>query len=264
MVIGSEPCEPWDFISCCELPVGSEAVSGTMLQAASAVLWSLSGRQYGLCTVTLRPCRRECSGDVSEFFWNSWGDGGRYPRPVFFNGQWLNIVCGGCGSGCSCTVLSEAILPAPVHDITEVKLNGSVVVTGSYRLDNNRILVRTDGGTWPYCQDIAAADTEDNTWSVTARFGIDVPTLGKIAVGELMCELTKACVGDDSCILPAPVQSLSRQGVDMTFLDPSQVFADGKTGLYQSDLFIQSVNPTGLKSRSRVYDVDRPEVRRLT
>jgi hypothetical protein len=49
----------------------------------------------------------------------------------------------------------------------------------------------------------------------------------------------------------------------MTFIDPNQLFENGQTGLYFSDLFIRSVNPDGRRAPARVYNLDEPNPERL-
>jgi hypothetical protein len=258
---GTVPCEPWDPIICVAMPAGaSAAVTGYAVDAASEILWARSGRQFGLCEVTLRPCRRTCDGDW-PWFDNWWDVGGGGPRPLLYQGAWFNIVCGGCPNGCSCTVVEEAVLPGPVHTIVSVKLNGTVMATGSYRVDNHRLLVRTDGGRWPVCQDMAAADTEDNTWSVTALYGQEVPVSGRFAVGELAAEIAKACVGAN-CAIPGNAIQVARQGVTIDMVKVGDLLDKGLLGLPMSDRFITTFNPKQLQSRPRVYDVDGPSFRR--
>ena len=261
---GTVPCEPWDPIVCVAMPASaSAAVTGYALEAASEVLWALSGRQFGLCSITLRPCRRTCfdQGGWWPGFDNWWDVGGGGPRPLLFDGAWFNVACGGCPSGCSCTVIEEAVLPGPVHTITEVKLNGSVMVTGSYRVDDHRLLVRTDGGSWPICQDMAAPDTADDTWSVTALYGQEVPVSGRFAVGELAAEFAKACVGA-TCALPASVTQIARQGVTVDFSAFADMLKEGLLGLKFCDIFIKAMNPNHLQAPPQVYDVDGPMFRR--
>jgi hypothetical protein len=253
------PCEPWTPIWCANLTTAAQAATGTGLAAATEILYALSGRQFGLCAVELRPCRRDCAGGAIPA---GWWEYGAWPRPALINGAWYNLGCGGCAGGCSCTTLEEAVLPGPVHDIVQVLVDGDVLDSSAYRLDNNRLLVRVDGGVWPACQNLAAATTETGTWAVTARFGQPVPVMGQLAVGELAAEFAKACVGDDDCALPKPVQQIARAGITMTFLDPNEVFAQGRIGLTNCDLFIQTVNPHGLQAAPQVYDVDGPTFRR--
>lgn len=259
---GTAPCDTWPVRWSCDLSVGAAAVTGAALQAATEVLWSLSGRRFGLCTVTLRPCKRTCS-DVPwpNTLWPSVQPGWTYPMPVNMGGgEWLNLTCGSCVRDCSCVTLEEVLLPGPVYDIVQVKVDGDVLDSDAYRLDNSRILVRVDGGSWPRCNNLNLTDTEEDTWSVTARYGEDVPVIGQMAVGELACEFVKYMLGED-CALPQPIQSLSRQGVNITYVDPGELLANGRLGLRFSDMFIQTVNPGGLRARARFYDVDGPRAR---
>jgi hypothetical protein len=176
-------------------------------------------------------------------------------------GKWYNLTCGSCSGGCNCAIISEALLPAPVKQIVEVKVDGLIVPTGSYRVDDNRLLVRTDGGLWPICNNLARPDTQMDTWSVTAKFGQTVPAGGEWAVGELACEMVKAMQGQD-CRLPKTVTSLARQGVTITFPDLTTLFDKQRTGLYLVDLFLTTWNPSRLRHRSGTYSVDRAKPRR--
>ena len=257
------PCAAWPVQwGNCDLVSLSPAITGVAVQAATEVLYALSGRRFGTCQLTVRPCRQDCSGMP----WTPWGGGnwwewGSWPRPLFYQGVWYNIACGSCRTGCSCNYVSEALLPNPVSAVTQVKVDGVALATTAYRVDDWRTLVRTDGGIWPLYQDLTKDDTQVGTWSVTVQFGENVPVLGQLAVGELACQFAKLLTGDDDCSLPKPVQSIVRQGVTLNFLDPNQVFANGRVGLYLCDLFITAENPHGLPERSQVYDVDKPMYR---
>ena len=253
------PCESWEPIWC-DLSLLSAPPTGWPLAAATHVLWALSGRQFGGCTVTLRPCRRSCQGNAWPFDMQ-WWEFGQWPRPVLFDGAWLNIACGSCGDSCSCSALEEVILPAPVYQVTQVKIGGVALAANAWRLDNRRILLRTDGERWPACQDLAAPDTVEGSWSVTVVYGEPVPELGQRAVGELAEQFALACAGSGDCRLPQSVQSVSRQGVDFTFIDPNQLLADGRIGLFFPDLFIQTTNPHRVASRARIFDLDGPAPR---
>lgn len=257
----AEPCAPWEPIWCEPLPLSTAAISGDAIDWATHILWAKSGRQFDACEVTWRPCRQECWGTVPSGLLLA---DTRFPQPYNYAGQWFNLGCGGCPGTCSCTVLHSVALPMPVISIVEVKVDGAVLTTGSYVVYEHRTLLRVDGNPWPLCNDLNLADTEVGTWSVTATIGTTVPSLGRMAVGELARELALACVGDGTCKLPSPVQSIVRQGVSLTFLDPNEMFADGKIGLFRSDLFISTVNPSGIAARAAAFDVDGPRPRRQT
>lgn len=265
-VVPTGPCGPWPVNwSVCNLTGVNPAVTGAAVAAATEVLWSLTGRRFGECQLTIRPCRRECSGMDSGFTAGGWAGGwweyGTFPRPLFFNGVWYNITCGGCTGTCSCSMISEAILPGPVSSIVQVKVDGVTLDSSAYRVDDYYKLIRTDGQMWPICNNLNLNDTEVGTWSVTVQFGEAVPTLGEIAMGELACQFARLLSGNEDCKLPKPIQQLVRQGVTLNFLDPNEVFSSGKIGLYMSDLFISTMNPSGLSARPAVYDIDGEDYR---
>jgi hypothetical protein len=253
---GTQP-SPWPVLwpECKAVETASPAATGYAVQAATNILHGLSGRRYGLETVTVRPCRRDCYGWPFPNGWYQWEAGPVWP--VLFGGVWMNLTCGSCQGGCQCTTLQEVLLPGPVASVTEVKVDGVVLASGgsAYQLVDGRVLVRTDGGSWPRCNDLAKPDTAAGTWSVTARYGLAVPTDGQLAVGELACEVLRAMGGED-CSLPRQVTSLARQGVTISFPDPTDLLDKGKLGLVLSDRFIQSVNPHGLQRRARVASPD--------
>lgn len=252
----SGPCAPWDPLwGTCTIPTLSQCATGDMVAMATEVMWQASLQRFGLCTVTVRPCRRECSENWAGYRW-----AGIWPRWTHLTQGWIDMACGQCQAGCSCTALSEALLPAPVYDVTTVKVDGQVLDPSAYRVDNNRLLVRTDSSMWPLCQDMRAPDTAAGTWSVTVRVGEDVPVLGRQAVGELACEMLKACAGED-CMLPANVTSLIRQGVNVQY--PPHAAQDLAERGYFGGLFIQTYNPHRLGGRPVVYDVDAPPARRV-
>jgi hypothetical protein len=178
-----------------------------------------------------------------------------------WGGWWIAAGCSSCSGGCSCTVLNEIKLPAPVHLVTEVRVDGSPLVTGAYRLDDNRRLLRVDGSQWPSVNNLLLDDTQPGTWSVTAQYGENVPAGGADAMGELACEYLKAASGLD-CRLPSGVTQLARQGVTISMPDLGDLLDKGRTGLRLADMFIAAWNPGHLKARSRTYSIDQQLARR--
>lgn len=230
------------------------------LQVASDLLFMLSGKQFpGLCEMTVRPC-------AQKSYYDAWAyrSSGYWGYPSF-----------GCGCSvgrCGCPKPSQITLGVqPIVSIKEVKVDGDVLDSSLYRIDDFRYLVRLrdpDGSyaTWPCCQDILLPDTEPDTFSVTFIYGRTPPLAGIHAAAILACEFALACSPVDGveCRLPKRVQSLSRQGVNMVLLDPMEFLAAGKLGIHEVDSFISAWNPHGLKRASGVYNVDRiPSVRRV-
>lgn len=256
------PCAAWEPLWVCDVSCESPTVTAQAARLATDVVWALSGRRFGLCTVTLRPCRRDCATEY-PWGWTEWRPGSTWePHPALIGGRWFNVICGDCGETCSCARLSEVTLPAPVHRVIEVKVDGAPVVTGGYRLDDSRTLVRLGGAEWPRCNDLTLTDTEVGTWSVTAEYGVEVPEGGRWAVGELACHLLRAFRGED-CRLPQNVTRLVRQGVTIEFPTITELFQRGLTGLYLVDLFVKTWNPEGLRRRSQTYRVDGARHRRV-
>lgn len=264
MTLDVGPCDPWPVRWVCDVSAESPSATGIAVASATRILWALTGRQFGTCTTTIRPCRSDCYDSWPYAGYDLWSAPTTYGYGYLdFTGlYWYPLGCGGCSSGgCSCSVVSEARLPDAVSSIIQVKVDGSPLVTGAYRVDDNRLLVRTDGGQWPRCNDLSKNDTQVGTWSVTAAYGQEVPEPGQLAVGELACEILKAMRGED-CRLPAGVTQLVRQGVTISVPDFGDILMHGRTGLYLCDMFIMSENPKHLRQRARVYNVNAPTHRR--
>lgn len=260
MSIPTAPCAwPVDYCGC-SVPDAYDAlepeVKATYEGMATEYLWRWTGRVLGLCEVTVRPCRQNCSTVDSHgiVLSSSWG-------PVIINGQWWNIGCGRCGNTCGCGSAAPAlVLPGPVDSITEVLIDGVVIDPTTYRVDNHRLLIREETWGWPLCQDMNLPLGEPNTWAITYQRGVAVPTGGQIAAGVLAVELWKAACRDPSCALPSRVQSITRQGVTIAVLDSFDDVDQGHTGIWLIDSWVASV--TKAPARARVYSPDvRPRFR---
>lgn len=234
---------------------------------AAQTLRMLTGYRVGGCSVTVRPCNRSCvpgswltAGDPGANFAGVFGGGFGFSPYVGAGGQWMN-ACGCAGDGCSCVKVEEVLLPTSVGvgRIDEVVLDGEVIPPTAYRVDNSNRLVRTDGGSWPVCQNMNLDGGED-TFFVTYLDGNPVDGVGAYVAGLLAAEYAKACAGQD-CALPTNVQTITRQGVTMQ-LDP-EMFTGGVTGVRAVDSFIRIWNPlTSLPSG--IYSPDAPKGRRVT
>jgi hypothetical protein len=266
------PCEAWidgaDVADCCsKADVGSDTSLLDMVAIeASMALFEISGRQFtGLCDRTVRPCRQECdcwgpaSLGLGPWAWSSAG-------PPNWRWGWTNE----CGDRCGCEPLSRVKLNGyPVREIVEVKIDGDVLAADdddgnpNYRLDGWRWLVRMDtpgdpvtANRWPSCQNLALEDTEDGTFSVSYRHGVDPPELGRRAAAALACQLYLSCSGGD-CVLPAGATKVTRQGVQIdrgllvNWFDPQKA-----TGVPAIDLFLRGYWRTRSGRRPAVFSPD--------
>lgn len=267
MTVRTAPCN-WvpDFTCCPGYDGASDELKALATGVATELLWRATGRRFGLCDIALRPCRKSCAGDsIAGGTWS----GGRWGAPwvpYMQGGQWYNSACGSCVTDCSCGEICELLLPGPVHSVTSVKINGVLVPGTEYAVHDHRSLVRVGDGCWPDCQDLTADpdDVNGTAFEVVYQQGVPVPLGGQYAAGVYACELIKSCTGQSGCRLPRRVQSISREGVSMQFIDPLDFLKDGLTGLYEVDAWITSVNPDHLRQVSRVYSVDRLPPRTVT
>lgn len=261
----TRPCNAWEPL-CAKFPEDptdeEQEVIEYALLTATEILWKRTKRQFGTCEYTLRPCKKECFPTGPFIPQSSWVDATNwtYPFPALIGGAWINIACGKCKTGCSCSSISEIRLPYPVSSVTQVLIDGEELPSSAYRIDEYQYLVRTDGQEWPRCNDLNLDDDEEGTWSVTAEYGQEVPYTGRMAVGELATEIFRHCVEDPSCQLPtAVVSQIQRQGVTKDLRE----LMNGDIGLYWSDIFIKNENPTGATATARFVDLDGPTHRRV-
>lgn len=215
-------------------------------ELAVQVLWSLSGRQYGVCPVILRPCP-----NTAVVRYGGW-QGGMPFYPLWDGGQWRNVTCG-CVGQCDWRAPSVVHLSTttglPIQEVTEVKIGATVLDPSAYALEGD-LLYRTGGAVWP-SQDLSRPLDEDGTWSVTYTRGNPVPPGVGVLVGLLAKEFMNACSGG-KCRLPRRVRSITRQGVSMDMVDPTDIYASGKTGLSEVDLWLSAVNPHHLMQPPKV------------
>jgi hypothetical protein len=255
------PCS-WNIgiPECCEdfWVTLSPAMQASAAAYASLALWARTGRQYGLCPVTVRPCGRWCTDDgVGGWYW-----GGGMFLPYIVDGTWRNCWCG-CngGSCCSCQPSCQVYLPGPVGEIISVTVDGVVIDPATYRVDDQRWLVRTgEGNCWPDCQDFDV-NSGTGTFFVTYTRGEEPPAPLLTAAGTLACEWARACLGQD-CRLTPYIIGLSRQGVDFSAVDPMTLLDLGFTGLFEVDSLIAALNPYQQTHRMRLLspDIDGPRM----
>jgi hypothetical protein len=243
-------CDEWETLD----PV-VQAAAGDY---AALILWAATGRQFGLCEVTVRPCgMKRCDDGGAEFYGYDWSSGTW--TPYIFNGTWYNCSCAGA---CCCDPRCQVRLMGPVDSIVEVLIGGIAVDPATYRVDDNHWLVRTGGECWPTCADMDT-DDGDNVFEVTYRRGTTPPPALLRAASTLECEFGKACVGAD-CRLSNRVTSIARQGINIEMADPAAFLDDGMTGLWEVDSVIAALNPFKRKQRARIWAPEMTPPRMVT
>lgn len=222
-------------------------------KSASNILWALSGRKYsGLTTVTERYA---CAARSYRY-----GPSSRNNVADLMQGSVVNIPSSDLDFFDDMT--SDGVSPSsrlrlrgrPVQRIHTIRTRtGAVVDQSNYYLVDSSTVQAAPGVAWTPC------DVE-----VTYTYGIDPPTMGKMAARTLARELAKGWAGDDDCALPQRVTSISRQGVSYTLLDQQDFLDELRTGIYEVDLFLRTVNPDKARAKARVFTPDVPRARRST
>jgi hypothetical protein len=244
-----------------------EALCAEAATAASDILYELSGRVYpGNCgPVTVRPVSRPTDIDT-----RAWGATlstvGWVASQGFASayGSFNPAVLAHYGSLEPPTIE----LPYAVTEILRVKVDGEVIPPGEYELRDFKSLVRIRPSAdavpvarygWPTSQVMDLPDTEPGTFSVTYMFGGAPPAAGLLAARKLAECLVLPQMGSTEHY-PKRVTSVARQGVTAAITDVMDLVMKGGTGIYEVEIFLNSVNPHRNPRQAAVWspDLGRP------
>lgn len=206
---------------------------------AAKYLWAASGRIYGECPRTVRPCGDNCS-DYSTY----WGpsEASSYMPVLLANGNYINCRTGSCHCNpCDCCYICGIELEWPASSIAEVKIDGMVVDESEYFIYDRKKLVKRVG-CFPTCQNLALPSTEEGTFEVTYNYGLPLDVAGQAALDSLACEFLKQCLGQ-ACKLPTRWRTLTREGITMEAFDDLAVLDQGRIGILEVDSWLAAVNP---------------------
>lgn len=250
------PCADWaadaDIDEGC-LPAGLTSTQVLeKIPAASDLLWRESLYQWpGECTSPMiRPRGGHPDGDDGGPIAIALGDGWWIPQGIAGT---LAVNCLGGGS-CSCLALRQILLPGePVTEIVSVKIDGATLAPSAYRVDDWRYLVRTDGGTWPSCQQAHLDDDQPGTWSIVFKYGTAPPPSGVLAAVALATQFALACTdGASDCDLPPHATRASRNGVEFDLTAADLIDDQGNHTVPEVRAFLHAVNPHGLAADATV------------
>lgn len=209
--VDDAPCS-WPVDMTCftdEIPAERADLARSAVDTATAILWALTGRQFGVCPVIFPVgpdgCRPVC-------------------EPVLWNGKWYNTPQ---GDGVCRTV----DLPGPVYWVDRVVDAEGEDLATSIAGDGS---VRVFGG------------ASSRGFTVEYRRGLPTPAGAARMVGRLASQRYLQCLGDKKCELPSNTTSVTRQGVTVQMADPAEVIGQGLTGLPDVDAWVRAFNPHGL------------------
>lgn len=281
----SGACSPWALASDIEaLPwvkaqvakleqkgeIDEQQIEGICAEAATAasdILYELSGRIFpGECgPVTVRPVSRPTDMDT-----RAWG--ATLSTVGWVASQGFASAYGSFNPGVVAhygSIEPPTIeLPYAVTEIVQVKIDGEVIPPSEYELRDFKSLIRVRLGAsdvpvarygWPTSQIMDLPDTEPGTFSVTYMFGVAPPASGLLAVRKLAEMLALPQLGD-SLHYPTRVTSVARQGVTAAITDVMDLVMKGGTGIYEVEVFLNSVNPNRNARQAAVWspDLGRP------
>lgn len=196
------------------------------VEAASWILYKLTAEKYsGIVERTewYGSDNTECSTCLSDLT----------HRHVFYRTQSQNIL---------------RLRGTPVVSITSVSHGGQILDPSQYRILNSMNLSLIGGECWDLNKGV----------EVVYNAGTRPPEAGRQAAIRLANEFILSATDASACTLPERVTAISRQGMDYTILDPQDFLDNGKTGIYEIDLFLRTANPGGAKKKPRVFIADAP------
>jgi hypothetical protein len=221
------------------------------VQTASYLLWAMSGRKFtGTTTVTERyVCAKRAYrlGASSSNYGGVLIGGEVFNIPINDFDNYAELVADGLSPESRIRLRGRNV--RQIHAVRNRE--GLILDPSSYYLVDHSVLQATAGVPWTPCN-----------VEVTYTYGSPVPAAGKMAARTLAIEFAKLWSGDDDCMLPQRVTSISRQGVSYTLLDSQDFIQELRTGVYAVDLFLKTVNPDGARRKSKVFSPDTPRARR--
>lgn len=238
---------PWVDVADLRVPHDPEAENA--VQAASSILFALSGQRFGGVFSTTEQYTCHSSGAPVGCSYDS--EVGGYWNPAV--GAYTYVLGRPPGPRRMAPGGSIRLRGRPVRRIVELSINGAVIEPTEYRLYNRAILVPNAHVSWGLC----------SSPLVRYEYGSEPPAMGRMAARKLADELVEAFNGRE-CGLPANVTSASRQGLSFQIFDPQDFLEKGRIGIYEVDLFLTAFNPSKAHKRARVFSPDIPRAYGLT
>lgn len=212
--------------------------------AATGVLWALTGRRFGLEAVEARPCPHNRPSGIPLTPGPGW-------QPTLDSGAVRNApTC----VRTTCDRDGAVVLPCPVHRVTGFTVDGDDVALDSLVVDGDRVW-RWGREPWP-SQDLSRHSGEPGTWAIRYLRGTPPPAGAAQAAAALAKEFHAAATGGQ-CQLPRRTTSVQRQGVSVNMVDPTEIYESGATGLTDVDLWIRAANPHRQTQPAVVWSPDQ-------
>lgn len=217
--------QPWAEVG--EMPDPTNPYAEMAIEIASNILYKLSGEKFqGINSVT-EVYDVNQSQSIST-------------QPALIQGKMYNVPR---SSSTGTTKLH--LRHRPIREIVSITEMGVELDPFSYEIRNRSFVTKKNKLPW-------ISDTL-NEIEVNYIYGAIPPSAGKFAALKLAHELTLSWADDAECALPVRLSSISRQGVQISVLDPQEFLDQGRTGLYDVDLFLRVYNPDGARKKSKLH-----------
>jgi hypothetical protein len=249
----------------------ARSIAVDAVNAASEILYIRSGRVYtGVCgPVTIRPVARPINQEGRLWL----GGGGVLGGGASWGAvSWYQMGVGSTINHFGDSTPPELPLPDyPVLDIVEVKIDGVVIPSNEYRLDDYRTLIRmrptasstpTERWGWPTAQIDDLPDTEEGTFSITYTFGQDPGVMGRLAARKLAEFIALPAFGQTDNY-PNRMTNLTRQGVTVQVADAIDLLSKGSLGITEVEEWLTTVNPGKNIRQATVWSPDIAKARRV-
>lgn len=190
-------------------PEVAEQVEALMAFAAEWFYMRTGFMYPGCCDHEDTPCWDRCDPCGSDT------KSGKVFDVVIRDGVFYNVNCG-CDAVDCCHREKIPLFPGPVHEITEVIVDGVPLPQFNdngdkvWRLDEWKYLVRCDGGTWPNCNNPCNPE-----FIVKYRAGAQPPPILQRCAALFARELICQCFCPAKCRLPPYWETISRDGMTM-------------------------------------------------
>ena len=220
------------WISAADLARPTDPYAAAAAEAASWVLFKLSGQKYGGIRTTV------------EWYGHDHDECGclRYLEEATLRAHSIITVPR------AASIRNLRLRGNPVQSVEIVSVAGAELGDDEFHLVNDAYIIKSDRTMWDL----------DGGIEVSYTYGTMPPVMGRQAAIALGNQFLMLYNGSDDCALPDRVTSVSRQGVSLTVLDPQDFLEKGRTGIYEVDLFLSVANPSGAKKRARVFSPDKP------
>lgn len=206
------------------------------IDAASMLLWALSGRKYsGVQTTVDHFVCPESELPIGC----SWINDSTYRDDQGVINQVISALSSDMGQ------IKIPLRKTPVREIIEVTSEGVTIDDNLYYVESNRNLVIEDS--LSSCGGV----------TVEYRYGVEPPSMGKLAAMSLANSIVNDLEGKE-CDLPSNVSSVTRQGISFEIYDPESILEKGKVGIFIVDAFITAVNPNHSKARAKIFSASVP------